>query len=63
MGGRDGERAEETEVSRGGGDAQMLVSVRKETESTIPQDFLTGSDTEHTVLTKQTNNTNVVLKS
>lgn len=56
-----GERAEETEVSRGGGDAQMLVSVRKETESTIPQDFLTGSDTEHTVLTKQTNNTNVLL--
>lgn len=37
----------------------MLVSVRKETESTIPQDFLTGSDTEHTVLTKQTNTTNV----
>lgn len=37
------------EVSRGGGDAQMLVSVRKETQSTIPQDFLTGSDKEHTL--------------
>lgn len=37
----------------------MLASVRKETESTIPQDFLTGSDTEHTLLAKQTNNSNV----
>lgn len=48
----EGGRAEEREVSRGGGDAQMLASVRKETESTIPQDFLTGSDTEHTLLSK-----------
>lgn len=53
-----GERPGEREVSRVGSDSQMLASVRKETQSTIPQDFLTGSDTEHILLTKQTNNTN-----
>lgn len=31
-----------------GGRSQMLAADRKETQSTIPQDFLTGSDTERT---------------
>lgn len=42
------------------GESQMLASVRKEAESTIPQDFLTGSDKKHILLTKQTNNTNAI---
>lgn len=59
---REGERERERERGQWRwGDSQMPASVRKETQSTIPQDFLTGSDKEHTVLTKQTNNTNVTL--
>lgn len=52
--GGGGAQQKKRQVSRGGGDVHRCWPVlRKETHSTIPQDFLTGSDTVHTLLTKQ----------